>query len=104
MMLIGIDPHKGSHTAVVVDRDERVVDEIRVRASPDQIGELREWASAYDERCWAVESARGMGYLVAQQLVAAGERVIDVPARWRRGFGCWVQASHRRLIRMMPVR
>ena len=80
MMMIGIDPHKGSHTAVVVDRDERVVDEIRVRASADQMLELREWASAYDERCWAVESARGMGYLVSQQLVAAGERVIDVPA------------------------
>lgn len=80
MMMIGIDPHKGSHTAVVVDRDEMVVDEIRVRASAHQIGELREWASGYEERCWAVESARGMGYLVAQQLVAAGERVIDVPA------------------------
>jgi transposase len=80
MMMIGIDPHKGSHTAVVVDRDEMVVDEIRVRASADQMVELREWASGYDERCWAVESARGLGYLVAQQLVAAGERVIDVPA------------------------
>jgi transposase len=65
---------------VVVDQDEVVVDEIRVRASTDQIGELREWASAYDDRCWAVESARGMGYLVSQQLVAVGERVIDVPA------------------------
>jgi len=29
MMMIGIDPHKGSHTAVVVD-------EIRVRASTDR--------------------------------------------------------------------
>lgn len=37
-------------------------------------------ASAYPDRAWAVESARGLGYLVSQQLVAAGERVIDVPA------------------------
>jgi transposase len=80
MMMIGIDPHKGSHTAVVIDRDEMVIDEIRVRTSAGQIGELREWASAYPDRAWAVESARGMGYLVSQQLVAAGERVIDVPA------------------------
>jgi transposase len=80
MMMIGIDPHKGSHTAVVIDSDEVVIDEIRVKTSADQIGELREWASAYPERVWAVESARGMGYLVSQQLVAAGERVIDVPA------------------------
>jgi len=29
---------------------------------------------------WAVESAGGLGYLLAQQLVGAGERVLDVPA------------------------
>ena len=80
MVMIGIDPHKGSHTTVVIDRDERVVDEIRVRTSTGQAGELQRWASAYPDRAWAVESARGLGYLVSQQLVAAGGRVIDVPA------------------------
>ncbi len=29
---------------------------------------------------WAVESAGGLGYLLSQQLVEAGERVLDVPA------------------------
>jgi len=72
MMMIGIDPHKGSHTAVAIDRDERVVDELRIRASANQMVELWEWASAYPDRVWAVESARGMGYLVSQQLVVAG--------------------------------
>ena len=38
MVIIGIDPHKGSHTAVVIDRDERVVDEIWVRTSKGLIG------------------------------------------------------------------
>ena len=33
----------------------------------------------YSARTWAVESAHGLGYLLAQQLVAAGENVIDVP-------------------------
>ena len=33
-----------------------------------------------DERVWAVESAGGLGRLLAQQLVAAGEHVVDVPA------------------------
>lgn len=80
MMRIGIDPHKGSHTAVVIDSDERVVDEIRVRTSTGQASELLEWVSGYPDRAWAVESARGMGYLVSQQLVATGERVVDVPA------------------------
>jgi transposase len=78
--MIGIDPHKGSHTAVVINPDEVVIDKIRVRATANQLGELQKWASGYDDRCWAVESARGLGYLVSQQLVAAGERVVDVPA------------------------
>jgi len=79
-VMIGIDPHKGSHTAVVINGDEVVIEEIRVRASARQVGELQEWASGYEDRCWAVESARGLGYLLSQQLVAAGERVLDVPA------------------------
>src|SRR5215468_10653312 len=37
-----------------------------------------EWAAAWPERTWAVEGARGLGHLLAQQLVAAGERVLDV--------------------------
>ena len=78
-VMIGIDPHKGSHTAVVVDVDEVVIDQTRVRATANQLGELQEWASGYRDRCWAVEAARGLGYLVSQQLVGAGERVIDVP-------------------------
>ena len=32
-VMIGIDPHKGSHTAVVINGDEIVIEEIRVRAS-----------------------------------------------------------------------
>ena len=79
-VMIGIDPHKGSHTAVVINGEEVVVEEIRVRASARQVVELQEWAAAFEDRCWAVESARGLGYLLSQQLVAAGERVLDVPA------------------------
>jgi transposase len=32
----------------------------------------------FDTRTWAIESAGGLGYLLAQQLVAAGEEVLDV--------------------------
>ena len=76
---IGIDPHKGSHTAVAVDSNEHVLDEIRVRSCSTQTVRLREWADRFEERTWAVESAHGLGYLLAQQLVAAGETVVDVP-------------------------
>ena len=51
-----------------------------VRAGTRQLDQLLGWASPFAERTWAIESAGGLGYLLAQQLVAAGERVVDVPA------------------------
>ena len=41
-------------------------------------GRLLAWASAWPQRTWAVEGAGGTGHLLAQQLVSAGERVLDV--------------------------
>jgi len=76
---IGIDPHKSSHTAVAIDNDENVIDEIKVRSCSTQAARLRDWADQFGHRDWAIESARGLGYLLAQQLVAAGEHVVDVP-------------------------
>jgi transposase len=77
-VMIGIDPHKGSHTAVAVGVAEEPLGKIRVRACPAQAEELVGWAQAWPERTWAVEGAPGLGRLLAQQLVAAGERVLDV--------------------------
>jgi transposase len=77
-VMIGVDPHKGSHTAVVIDQAEVALGEIRVRASVAQVQRLLAWAQVWPERTWAVEGAGGLGHLLAQQLVAAGERVLDV--------------------------
>jgi transposase len=38
------------------------------------------WSARFDEPIWPIESAGGLGYLLAQQLVDAGEVVLDVPA------------------------
>jgi transposase len=79
-VMIGVDPHKGSHTATMLDRTERELTRIKVRAGRRQVAELLEWANGQGPRTWAVESAGGMGYLLSQQLVAAGETVLNVPA------------------------
>ena len=81
MFIIGIDPHKWSHTAVAVDRSETVVDTIRVEADRHQRSRLLEWATRFEPRTWAVEGATGMGAMLAQQLVGAGEHVVDVPPK-----------------------
>jgi transposase len=79
-VMIGIDPHKASHTAVAIGRDEDQIASVKVRATSRQVEQLLCWANAFDKRTWAIESVGGMGYLLAQQLVARGEDVLDVPA------------------------
>ena len=77
---IGIDPHKSTHTAVAVDRDEQPIARLTLPASSCQTDRLLAWAEPLaSDRVWAIESAAGLGRLLAQQLVAAGERVVDVP-------------------------
>jgi transposase len=78
--MIGVDPHKGSHTATMLDRTEQELRRITVRAGRRQLEQLLEWADGVNPRTWAVEAAGGMGYLLSQQLVAAGETVLNVPA------------------------
>jgi transposase len=79
-VIIGIDPHKASHTAVAIGCDEQQLAEITVRATCQQTAKLLAWAERLGPRTWAVESAGGLGYLLSRQLVGAGERVLDVPA------------------------
>ena len=50
---------------------------IRAKAPARAVAHL---GGDYEPRTWAIESANGLGYLLAQQLLAAGERVLDVPA------------------------
>src|SRR5215470_9975859 len=73
-VMIGVDPHKSSHTAVAIGAGEEPL-------GPSQAEQLVAWAAAWPERAWAVEGAAGLGHLLAQQLVAAGEQVLDVPPK-----------------------
>jgi transposase len=79
-VIIGVDPHKATHTAVAISGEEQELGRKKVRSSSQQADNLLAWATPFDGRTWAIESAGGLGYLLAQQLVAAGEDVVDVPA------------------------
>ena len=82
-VIIGVDPHKASHHAFAVDDHEQELAQISVRATRTQTTRLLAWAEPFQQRTWAIEGAGGLGYLLSQQLVAVGERVVDVPA-----YGC----------------
>jgi transposase len=81
VVMIGVDPHKASHTAVVISPAEEPLGQLQVRASAVQAERLLAWAQAWPERTRAIEGAGAVGHLLAQQLLAAGERVLDVPPR-----------------------
>ena len=79
-VIIGIDPHKLLHAAYAIDERETELARLELRTGPHQVAQLLAWAASFECRSWAIESAGGLGYLLAQQLVAKGEHVVDVPA------------------------
>ena len=79
-VVIGIDPHKASHTAVAIGEGKDELSSVKVRATRRQVEQLLTWAEPFEKRTWAIESVGGLGYLLAQQLMARGEEVLDVPA------------------------
>ena len=81
MITIGIDPHKRSLTAAALDPHSRLLGQQRLIATSQAGAQLLAWAAAWPERRWAVEGASGLGRGIAQLLVAAGEPVMDVPAK-----------------------
>ncbi|MGI5143662.1 MULTISPECIES: IS110 family transposase [unclassified Streptomyces] len=91
MILIGVDPHKASHTAVAVDAAGHQLAQRRFAVNAGAFRQLMRWCEQWPERRFAVEGARGLGRTLAQQLAAAGENVVDVPstlsARARRPGG-----------------
>jgi len=78
--IIGIDAHKRSHTAVVLDAHNEIRDQLRLAADRRQLARLLTWADRWPNRIWAIENVGGLGRLLGQQLVGAGETVVDVPA------------------------
>ena len=49
-VIIGVDPHKASHTAVAIDADEDELSRLRIRASRRQIDQLLVWAAPFAKR------------------------------------------------------
>ena len=80
MMVIGIDPHKSTHTATAVDpHTNRATASLRIDANLGEYRRLMRWARQFEQRRWAVENAEGLGRHLSTWLLARGEQVVDVP-------------------------
>jgi transposase len=83
VIVVGIDPHKQTHTAVAVDlATGRVLGELTVRARTPGFEQLLAWARDLDEqRLFAVEDGRHVSGHLERHLIARGERSVRVPPR-----------------------
>ncbi|MBA3735876.1 MAG: IS110 family transposase [Actinobacteria bacterium] len=79
MIVIGVDVHKHSLTAVAFDEIGRQLGE---RSGPVEDGEVVSWAEALgEERLWALEDCRHVTRGLEQLLMEAGERLVRVLPR-----------------------
>ena len=82
MVIIGIDAHKRSHTAVACDEQGRELRRMSVGTTSDDHLELLAWARAHGaERLWAVEDCRHLSRRLERDLLAAGELIVRVPPK-----------------------
>jgi transposase len=80
MIVIGVDVHKHSLTAVAVDEAGRMLEEKTVAATDDG---LLTWAAGKlaGERLWALEDCRQLTRWLERELLAAGEKLVRVPPK-----------------------
>jgi hypothetical protein len=79
MIVIGVDVHKHSLTAVAVDEAGRMLDQKTVTAADE---ELLAWAGGLaGERLWALEDWRQLTRALERQLLAAGVELVRVPPK-----------------------
>jgi transposase len=78
-VMIGVDPHKATHTAVAIDGDERPLARLRLVAGRCRTQRLLAWAEPLGAaRTWAVESAGGWASCWRSSSSVPGELVVDV--------------------------
>lgn len=83
VIVVGIDPHKQTHTAVAIDQATgRVLGELTVKARTPGFERLLEWARDLDtDRSFAIEDGRHVSGHLERHLIARGERSVRVPPR-----------------------
>ncbi|MGI8712744.1 MAG: IS110 family transposase [Solirubrobacteraceae bacterium] len=82
MIVIGADTHKRNHTLVAVDgKTGAARGQLTISATDaGSLDALRFAADLDEERVWAIEDCRHVSARLERALMAAGERVIRVPA------------------------
>lgn len=75
-VMIGIDPHKGSDTAVALDGEGELLDQLRITADRRQLALLLAFAEKWSRRRFAIED-RGEHRGVPELLPGGEVRQVD---------------------------
>jgi len=79
MIVIGVDVHKQSVTAVAIDGAGRMLDEKTIAVGSD---ELIAWAAGLaGKRLWALEDCRQLTRWLERQVLGCGEELVRVPPK-----------------------
>lgn len=81
MVMLGVDPHKATHTIVATDANGCALAQLTVRAVDDGHLEARAWAAQWSDRTWAIEDCRQFTRRLERALLVAGETVVRVAPR-----------------------
>lgn len=85
MVTVGIDPHKKTHTAVIIDdTGRRLGRALTVADDAAAVTRLHVWAASNapgEPILWAIEDGRGLARRLATALASAGGTVMWVPVR-----------------------
>jgi|SRR5829696_412159 len=87
MIVIGVDPHKQTHTAAAIDRQTgELLGELTVRGNEEGHARLLEWARELGgERSFALEDCRQVSCRLERFLIGRGEPVVRVPPKLMAG-------------------
>lgn len=83
-VVIAVDPHKASWTAVAVTAGLVPAGALRVEANRAGYRQLRRFAAGWTDVRWAIEGAAGLGAPLTERLREDGIAVVDVPAKLAR--------------------
>jgi transposase len=83
MVIVGIDAHKRTHTAVAIDEAGRKLGEKTTRMTTTEANlDLLRWADGFGpDRRFAVEDCRHLSRRLEADLLAAGEELVRVPPK-----------------------
>jgi transposase len=84
-VMIGVDSHKRTHTAVALDDVGRRLATKTVAATDEGHLALVEWAARWPQVCFALEDCRHLTRRLERDLLGAGQKVVRVPTRLMAG-------------------